>query len=369
MIIQSIQHSPKPLLSGGISHNQKPLFFGSTTPETDAPIQTPKKVKSNQWKWFKRILLGSSILGLGGVGVHIYQAIPVIRSTALNPNLSGPQYQEKSASEKQTLLWNQIQSSAYKNLPLTNSAGVTAGNGFCEKMDNFVKVFDSSYIKDSFDLGSDVRPPHHKLFHPFGASAKVEIVPKTGHPYTGLFKTGGIGIARLSLAADDKQYAPGIALKFLIDGKPSKNTIAVPNLEPQVSRDFFEQTPSNIFPEPTGNGFKVVNPILIREAKVEATNRLPVSNLSTITPDGKEVSNAHAPQKIEFRPASVHFDPKTTADFREDLAKIPTGSILYEIWGKSEKDETFVHLADVKTTSSFVASSFGDQELNFQHPR
>jgi hypothetical protein len=347
--------------------------FGAQT-ATAAPAPEPSQTpvpspKRQSRRWFTRLFLGALALGGGALGYRIHQNISVIQSTQLNETVAAPGYQSQPAVKKQQILWQLVAESPYTVLPRTDSAGVTSGSGL-GKLDSFVKVFDGHYMRDTFDQAADVRPPHAKLFHPFGAVAQVEFVPRPGHPFTGFYSEGGIGLARLSLAASEAEYSPGIALKLLVDGKPSVNVFAIPSLEPQSSRDFFLRTPTNHFP--VGDGFvvKQVNGILEREAGVAAANRVRVDHLAAIGPSGQPVTSPNGPDQIEFRPAQVHFDPNTTRDFRMELADIPPGTVIYEVWGRSASTgDSYVPLGSVRTTSPFVASRFGDEELSFQHPR
>lgn len=348
-------------------------FSGKTTVAAPTTPPTPQKPVTKKKSFLRRWALPSfiavSALGIGA-GIHVRNNIPVITSTTLSPTVSGADYQVKTGAEKRDLLWKQVEASAYETLPATDSAGVLAGKTVLEKLDHGVKLLDFSYLGNTFDQAQDVRPSHEKLFHPFGAVAKVKVVPREGHPYTGMFSQPSIGLARLSLAIDEAKYAPGMALKFMVDGKPSVNTIAVPTLDPQESRDFFEKAPTNRFPVTDGVAFRTVNALLTYGGKVGASNELPVDNLAAMGPDGQTVAEAKAPYKLEYRPSGAHFDPKTTVDFRTELGKIPVGTVLYEIWGQEEKDsKEMKHLGDIVTESPFVASQFGDKELNFQHAR
>ena len=59
---------------------------------------------------------------------------------------------------------------------------------------------------------------------------------------------------------------------------------------------------------------------------------------------------------------------RRTADVREQLGAIPTGTTVYEMWAKNA-DGTDTKLGEVKTMSPFVASGFGDHVLYFRHNR
>src|SRR5258708_13492813 len=101
-------------------------------------------------------------------------------------------------------------------------------------------------LRRAFDVEDRGRPPRIKLFHAFGAVAKVSFEPEPGHPYTGLFATGGPALARLSLALDAGNYSPSAAFKLFVDGKPCEHILLDQALDRQTSRDFFERAPTNI---------------------------------------------------------------------------------------------------------------------------
>jgi hypothetical protein len=339
------------------------------TPQTKSPTK-----KSSFWK--KAFWIGLGTLGLGavGTGAFVYAHKTVITQTQANTTLSSDDYQRQTALQKQAKLWQELVKGKYQVLPATNSQGVTGGQGL-EPLKNLCKLFDKGYMKETFDKASDVRPPHNKLFHPFGSVATVSFEPEGQADafLTGMFNSPSVGIARLSLAASDSpdQYSPGIALKLFVDGKPSVNIMAIPSLSGQKSRDFFERTPTTRFPAPKGFIPEAVSGLIARKAEVKKANELGVQHFAEVTPTGKQVLYPSIPYVLEFRPKGVHFDKASQNDFREDLATIPVGTVIYEVWGKmnNDPDEAPFKIGNIKTSSPFVASKFGDQELNFQHPR
>ena len=77
---------------------------------------------------------------------------------------------------------------------------------------------------------TDVAPPgYSKPIHPRGALAKVQFQSSGGHDYSGLFQGADHGLLRLSVTGDpsDRGFAPGLALKLLVDGKRSENVSAL----------------------------------------------------------------------------------------------------------------------------------------------
>lgn len=71
--------------------------------------------------------------------------------------------------------------------------------------------------------------------------------------YTGVFQ-GGSGFIRMSLAKDysDSNITPGFSIKFMRDQQPSCNFVAMPSLDGQTSKNFFEGVFTNHPAYPTG---------------------------------------------------------------------------------------------------------------------
>jgi hypothetical protein len=95
---------------------------------------------------------------------------------------------------------------------------------------------------------------------------------------------------------------------------------------------------------------------------------LSVDHLAAVKSDGSKVTHPKTPEKIYLRPAEVHFDPETTEDFREELSRIPPGTVIYRMFGSDWKGSTNeIYVGDIQTESHFVASTFGDRVLSFEH--
>jgi hypothetical protein len=157
-------------------------------------------------------------------------------------------------------LWDQVRARPYTTLPALGSRGVG------EHLWDTLQALRKKVLERTFSTASDVRPERVKLFHPFGSVASVVYEARAGHPYTGLFASGGEGLARLSLATDDESYIPGIALKLFVAGAPSVNIHAIPSFEPQRGRDFFERAPSNVIPPPTDTAIRLFMKLAARVA-------------------------------------------------------------------------------------------------------
>jgi hypothetical protein len=222
-------------------------------------------------------------------------------------------------------------------------------------------------LAQSFDLAEDVRPDREKVFHPHGTVAQVRFEPDPSTPYTGIWRSGAAGVARLSLGADDRQYISGIAVKLFVDGQPSVNLHAIPGLDAQQSRDFFERSPSSSIPDPTSRTFRFANIFLGRVAN---PTRRSVAALGATDARGNVIADGRSPSSIRFVPRqNLGFAPDTQRDFRSELGDIRSGEVVYDVYGRASDGAAEQRLGAIRLESRFVASRFGDRELSFQHQR
>lgn len=272
---------------------------------------------------------------------------------------SGATYEARTPAEKQVDLFREVSAVPYGELPRLGSRGVG------ESVIDTLNALRLKLLDRTFADASDVRPARTKIFHPFGSVATVAYEARPGHPYTGLYATGGAGLARLSLATDDETFIPGIALKLFVAGKPSVNLHAIPSFEPQTGHDFFERSPSNEIPPPTSAAIKLFSKLA---ARIADPLRRPVEHLAAVNADGSVVASPVAPRRIFFRPAEVHFPASDSRDFRVALATIPEGAVIYRVCAVSASGEE-THIGDVRLRSRLVASEWGDRVLHFKHER
>jgi hypothetical protein len=272
-------------------------------------------------------------------------------------------FRDGSAEEKQHLLWDAVRRNPYSTLPpITFSVLETLG-----------RMLDRNNLRKAFDVEADVRPPRVKLFHPFGAVARVrfEPEPQTRHPFSGLFKSGGPGLARLSLALDTEHYSPSAAFKLFIDGRhPSQNILLDQSLDRQSSGDFFERAPTNItlWPKlpPMSRLWWLIQWWL--SALAPPLHQY-LDSVASVTCDGVPVQSPIVPYRLLFyAPPETHGDPAFRGDFREELARVPEGTVLYRLYGtRSEECDEKFPIATIRTESRFVASGFGDHVLSLRH--
>merc|ERR1712072_436763 len=253
-------------------------------------------------------------------------------------------------------------------------------------------------IDESFDRFSDeYMADHAKVIHTFGSVAKVRLQAEANTPYTGLFRGADFGLIRLSLVKSPYDpckgipftagcFAPGIAVKFLRPNTYSNNLIAMTSLGSGQGQNFdFFLNPMKIWvPKPTGVAASIVMNVFSKAA--EEPSHLGSLEFAAPNSDTKLTSSAvSAPTNVYFVPGPAvtkRFSSKPH-DFRDDMGKIEEGTVLYELWAPGKdgclcdgnpcldprKCDGAKKIGELITESVFVASSWGDRKLFFQHER
>jgi hypothetical protein len=111
-------------------------------------------------------------------------------------------------------------------------------------------------------------------------------------------------------------------------------------------------------------------------AKDPDPTHLTVEHLAEIQVDGTAVVTPKAPYRLIFKPTvaagALMKDATVDTDFRKNLASYPVGQVMYDVYavdeGESADDLSANKLVGhLIPTSKIVASSYGDEKLNFQH--
>ncbi len=275
--------------------------------------------------------------------------------------MTSAEFRNGSARQKQDVLWRFISRLPYTPLPSMRTTDFQL----------MVRLSSRAFLRKSFVQDDDVRPPRTKAFHTYGTVAAMRFVADGKHPFTGIFATGAVGFVRASLAVGMPNYSPAAALKFLLDGPhPSENMMLHQSLDKQASRDFFERAPTNHTIAPTTFPNTLMLPLLkfwLSPISNPIEMQL-LDHLAVVTNTGAAVEHACAPQLVYLYGADeVRNDPASTADFRSILADIPSGSLIYRMYGKSDPGAKQVYIGSVFVESRFVASEFGDRILAFKH--
>lgn len=272
-------------------------------------------------------------------------------------------YQAMNSEEKQTIIWQQVFKS-HQSLPLPP----LEQGGWWATLKKLRGLFN---LSPSFDYVSDELPEGRiKILHPNGSVAKIRLNSAGGHPFTGLYQTGDIGLARLSLGAapTDTSFIPGMAIKFLLPSKASVNIHVMNSLEGQGSNwNFFENDFSNKIEHPSSYVLRAIEKIF--EWTKSPANELSIAALAKVEASGQEVNMPIAPEQIWLRPTEnvrLLIDPTDRHDFRLALEKIPVGPV-YELYGSLSGIE--YHIGSISLESELLASEYGDNTLFFQHQR
>ena len=239
-------------------------------------------------------------------------------------------------------------------------------------------------LKPTFNFASDEAPEgRKKIFHPFGVAGEAEFtadyadrpsdpsIHRAG-PYTGVLANGGTSIPLILRMAPGggPNLIPGASVKFLIDGQPSRNFVAIHDFGgvPKNDWNYFQQDIGHIYPDV---------PFLIKkyfETVTKDPSHLPINHLGEVSASGVAVPAARqsVPYEIVLRgnPAVATRFPNTDQhDFRFDLTRIEPGTAVYDVMARAtETDKTFEKLGTIRTKSPLVASAGGDKQLYFKHP-
>lgn len=290
------------------------------------------------------------------------------RVASWRPKMSaGP---DSARRKQEAIFYEKIVGSAYKTLPAL-SGGLLLG------LENTAKRLLGLEERPGEDFSSsrasgDERPANRrgpKSMNTYGTSALFEFVADADSPYTGLLQ-GASGVMRFSTMGPPGLVGnvPGLALKFLVDGKPSRDMVVMNGFAGQGgSTNVFLKPMSNALPPPESRLMKGVVAILAKAAKGDPLRR-GVDHLAGVGGDGAGVDKPVAPYQIFFEPTHRDGIPADTAnDFREDLAGVKPGTMIYEVTATAAPNAPKVRIGRLVTRSPFVASEYGDTTLLFKH--
>jgi len=292
--------------------------------------------------------------------------------------ISDASTQSLTACQKADLMWNdKIIPAIYGDLPALTAPGVG----------DLLKLAQTRFtIRSLTNDGDELDVGRRKLVHAWGAVARFRFVSttKAASGYTGIYESGAdCVIGRLSMATKPTKttIVPGLALKFFISGHESVDLQIMNSTEGQKSHNFFEMSFSNIIPPPDSFVKRLVHELFLKAAvafgaKDPAPTHLTVEHLAKINVDGTAVVAPKSPFRLVFKPTlaagALMKDATVDTDFRTNLARYPVGHVMYEVYAL-EEGESSDHLPASKlvgqliSSTNIVASSYGDEKLNFQH--
>jgi len=281
-------------------------------------------------------------------------------------DFSSDSYQSLSANDKMSKLWSKINEDQ-SELGFYNP--LTLATIFLEPMD---PTFD--HVSDTFPF------LRKKLIHTVGVIAQGELVVDPANPYTGIFEGASNVLIRLSSAKSpdftkttaagaDDNFTPGMSLKFLRDGIPSVNLMAMYGVNGFPSWNFFFKDFSNHIPAAKGLPLKALSCKFAQATKHIST--LGLKDLSAWTEKGEDRRNElNFPFKLVFRPTdqvNTLFPDDFVQKYPDQLKTIPAGTSLYDVYAVGNPDAQEAKIGTLRTTSAFVTSHWGDESLFFQH--
>lgn len=306
-------------------------------------------------------------------------------------------YEAMQATRKSAALWKVLSESEYLAKCRPSSGLFLSG---------LASLTTVPKMRETLQHSADQLPAgRRKLVHPFGSVATVDFEkdPSASTSYTGILAPAVAGdartvhaVVRLSLGGDDRVigFTPGMAVKFLVDGKPSVNVVSMNSLMGQGrDHNFFRLPFSNEVPEShaglnrdsgladflKADAFSLGQNLAFLPAMAQGPNKatpnfLHVDHVAVRNTDGSLVPEAarHAPSHLVFRPNAALTrwwdDPRNAGfDYRDLLRAVPAGSVIYDVYARETPDAPEQHLGVLRTTSPLVASKWGDFRLFFRH--
>ncbi len=234
----------------------------------------------------------------------------------------------------------------------------------------------------SFDNYSDnFNSSRKKYIHSVGTVGGVEFQADS-NPFTGIFQGCSHVILRLSCAKEPDEsaktatgaydnFTPGFGIKFLRDGVPSGNTVAMYSVNGQDSWNFFKNDLSNHIPAADGMALKALQWKF--SGATPYTGMMGLKDMARYDQNGKDWSNSlKIPYKLVFKPDSdiqSKFTDYWSGNFLDQLESIPKGSVIYQVYASETPMSEPFQIGRLVSTTNFTKSKFGDKDLFFRHGR
>jgi len=296
----------------------------------------------------------------------------IVSIAAYEPTLTGSAWQSQTSEQKQDVINGDIYAD---NSSTTWYSAAHLPELFLEDMNvTFDTVADD--MPAQFALSTE-RP---KLIHTIGAIAPIQFIPNGTTSYTGFFEGTNTAYIRLSLAAEPTtsppSITPGLSMKFLRNGVPSANVVAMFSIQGQPSFNFFEHDLSNHPPNLDPSNMTLAQSALFTKFK-EASfypNYIGMNTLATYDQQGNQEPNPLSPFRIIFHPfTNIHemfpSEPQQGAYyFIPQLESIPAGPLFY-LYAQETPTSGFEQIGVIETLAPLSASQYGDLNLFFEHVR
>lgn len=275
------------------------------------------------------------------------------------------EYPRLDAKRKLDVLWRRILTTEYSKRP-----------GYKDLKGSLLKElggFLPSQLSKAFNNNTDILGAgREKIIHKLGSTALLHFEPKDAG-----YKDFD-ALIRISNAVDGSggTMYPSFSIKIPVDGEDrSINFIVGKSFDPQrIGNDFNGKPDFNFFrddskypfsnelPMEPKTGFGKAFKWVFDRAHL-APNYIGVTEMT-------KVMTKPAPRRFIFRapPAIRDLMPSDHyTDEREVMSKIPVGSVLFEVYESTGLGDPGRLVGELRTTTRFVASKFGDENLYFRH--
>jgi len=271
-------------------------------------------------------------------------------------------YEQRTAKEKKAMLLAEVKKDNSSSSYPSPATGVITGTL-------------AESVRLTFEAHADVMvEPRTKWIHTVGVTGGIKFENSGNHTYTGVFKGAEHGIIRLSSAKQPglggfpdtrKGFAPGAALKFLRDGRPSANFMAMPGLDGQHCTD------TNFFSQDFHKNLHTTNDWSLELIKLkfwQASYCPLMVGLSDIADEAD--TPAAFPFQLVLHPlVSSECSCSDYAACLKNLASIAVGTRLFEVQAAASPGGTLQAIGFITLTDELTPSKFGDEQLFFKHTR
>jgi len=211
-----------------------------------------------------------------------------------------------------------------------------------------------------------------KVFHGVGVVAKGKFISLGNHNYTGLFKGSNYSVIRLS-QANETSFAPGVSVKFFRNNYKSANYFCMYTFAGQKSLNFFRHDVSNHPPNLSAH-ISIGTKIGLHEfLKVSAyPTILGLSDVASADENGIKEEKPIFPFRIILHPLpnirALFPDENVNHNLTVQLQTL-TPMTLYDVYAEEYPFAKPVKIGYYEIATAPTTSSFGDNDLFFQHQR
>ena len=298
---------------------------------------------------------------------------------------SGEVYEEHTAQEKFNMIDQAIRNGD--------------DNVASHKYERLGRFFRQSQGRSIAHVGDDMPRDEEfgtriKFVHQQGLVAPIRWVEEPGQPYSGLFKGGDLGFARISesgfMMAGDTSSNPSAAIKMFRDGIPSGNLLFMESFDGQEGLDFFAPNLST-HPTPIQNATCQNT----AQRKLSEANRFPFSvgttDFALYDQSGADSLEFAFPFEVilvatnQMKRASRRWVLNRRSDnafgaayfeeMADELLTLPlttnrrgvANNTLWNVMARSAPGADSVKIGEIELTDSFQVSRWADESLFFKH--